>query len=69
MSKKCCTHECNQGRTCPTVTRMPTEFDDYDYEFEDSVFGLLGKTLSAVLAAFGVCLILIGVAGYLLNRS
>ena len=61
------TCKCNHGKFCTCA--LPTEYADYDYEFEDSVLGLLGKTLSAVLAAFGVCLVLIGIAGYLLNRT
>ena len=68
MSKKCCNHDCDQGRTCPTVTRMPTEYADYDHEFDDSLLGSFTRALAGLVAAVAVALILTGVAGYLLNR-
>jgi len=68
MNKECCNQNCNQGRTCPTIARMPTEYEDYDFEFEDSVFGIVGRALATTFAAFGAFMILAGVAGYLLYR-
>ena len=62
-----CNHKCAQGKFC--TCKLPTEYADYDYEFDDSVFGQIGHALAGLLAAFGVCLVLIGIAVYLLNRT
>lgn len=72
MKKECyshgCNRDCNQGRTCPAMVRMPTEYEDYDFEFRDSVFDKVGRLVAIGFASFGAFMILAGVAGYSLYR-
>jgi len=63
MTKECCTHNCNQGRTCPTMVRAKDyDHENVDIEFtSDGTLALIGN----VLGSFIVFALLMGAIAFL----